>query len=76
MPSIRATLISSDNIVIFCQDVDKFAFGLITPLQTNDTGSGHAGVPLLREFFSGSYKTATLINKQSLKLGFFGSSGW
>jgi hypothetical protein len=51
MPSIRATLISSDNIVIFCQDVDKFALGLITPLQTDDTGSGHAGIPLLREFF-------------------------
>jgi len=49
--------------MFFCQNVDKFAFGFIAPLQTDDAGSGHAGFPSLREFLLGGERNATFIRK-------------
>jgi hypothetical protein len=61
--SICAALVPNNDIMFFCQNVDKFAFGFIAPLQTDDAGSGHAGFPSLRELFLSGERNATFIRK-------------
>ena len=41
MAGVGATLVADDQIVVFSEDVDELAFGLVTPLQTDDSGTGH-----------------------------------
>ena len=38
---VGTTLVTDDDVVVFRQDVDEFAFGLVSPLQTDDAGAGH-----------------------------------
>lgn len=41
-PAFAPPLIPHHDLVVLGQDVDELAFGFVTPLQTDDAGSGHA----------------------------------
>ena len=42
MPGVGAALVADDDVVLLGEQVDDFAFGLVAPLQSNDTGARHA----------------------------------
>jgi len=37
--------VADHDVVVLGEDVDEFAFGLVAPLQTDDTGAGHGREP-------------------------------
>ena len=41
MAGIGAALVANDQVVLLRKNVDELAFGLVTPLQSDDTGAGH-----------------------------------
>jgi hypothetical protein len=38
---VGPALVANDDLMVFREDVDEFALGLVTPLQTDDAGAGH-----------------------------------
>ena len=39
---IGAAVVADDQVVLFGEEIDDFAFSLVAPLQADDTGAGHA----------------------------------
>ena len=46
---VGAPLISHHHFVVLGEDIDELALGFVTPLQTDDAGSGHARPSRLRK---------------------------
>src|SRR2546429_427961 len=42
MTCIGAAVVANDEIMLFREQIDDFAFGLVAPLQADDTGAGHS----------------------------------
>ncbi len=47
MAGVAAPLVADDDIVLFGQQVDEFAFGFVSPLQTDHASHRHRTIPLL-----------------------------
>ena len=41
MAGIGASVIANDDVVLIGEEIDDFAFGLVAPLQADDTSAGH-----------------------------------
>src|SRR2546421_444748 len=42
---IGTAVIANDQVVLFGEEIDDLAFGLVAPLQADDTGAGHCHLP-------------------------------
>src|SRR5438067_1419423 len=42
MTRIGAAVVPNDEIMLFREQIDDFTFGLVAPLQADDTGAGHS----------------------------------
>ena len=41
MAGIGPAVVTDDEVVLFREEIDDFAFGLVAPLQADDTSTGH-----------------------------------
>ena len=67
MPCVGASVEAYDDVMLVGEEIDDFAFGLVAPLQADDTGAGHCltysgrspvrGIPGLDPVWNGPQKT-------------------